>query len=207
VYYCLTIAVYNQNNSQRYDGCIIFAHVQYTNLYPHWLRLTTQYSMRFELLNKTEYKGVQSIYTKVIDDMLRNVRHGVHIVFIQSGNIATFDFRTTLLTFFSCIGINSAIVFVLNFIATRCMSTKVLNNALKFKQSGDIRHLSKDDCDALIDKLQKMNLSLYDLSDASVDNDKAGYGPAEVSDKKATTTTTTPDENTSLLQQKEHKEE
>jgi len=36
-------SLYNPNNSARYDGCIVIAHVSYTNTYGHILRMSTQY--------------------------------------------------------------------------------------------------------------------------------------------------------------------
>ena len=130
--------------------------------------MSTQYTIQFEALNDTEFKGVQTVYTKTVDDMLKNVRHGVHIVFLQSGQLGVFDFPTLLLAIVGGIGINAGIVFVIDIIATRFVSTKEVNDNLKYNRTADIKAMSRDEIHAFVSRLQKATEELYDVSHVEV---------------------------------------
>ena len=130
--------------------------------------MSTQYTIQFEALKDTEYKGVQTIYTKTVDDMLKNVRHGVHIVFLQSGQLGVFDFATLLLAIVGGIGINRGIILVLDMVATRFVSTKDVNDNLKYNRTGDILDMSQEQIHAFVAQLQKASENLYDVSHVNV---------------------------------------
>ena len=119
--------------------------------------------MRFELLNRTEYKGVESVYTKHLGDLLRNDRHGIHIVFMQSGSFGRFDVRTTLLTIVACIGINACISLVLDVIAAYIIPSKVVNETLMRVRTGDIMNMSKKQCEELVERLKKHDDEMYNI--------------------------------------------
>jgi len=150
--------------------------------------------MKVESLKRTEYKGVQTIYTKKVDDMLRNVRHGIHIVFIQSGMIGEFDFRTLLLTIIGAIGINRGIALVLDLVATKWISTSAVNETLKYNETADLISMSDDQCNALIHQLQQYYQDTFNLDGFDIISGKDPEIP------ETTETTETTDDDTS----KEH---
>eukprot|EP01132_Coremiostelium_polycephalum_P008552 gene8552-10516_t len=127
----------NSSRSIRDDGLLIMCFITYSNTFsfnPNRFRYTYQFS----LIQNTKFKIVEPIYTTGIDDRYVINRHGVRIIFIQTGTLGKFDFQVMLLTFVSGIGLVTVATFIVDLLAVRLLPQRSRYQKLKYQESEKI---------------------------------------------------------------------
>jgi hypothetical protein len=105
--------------SARYDGTVIVVTIDYTNLYSYDLG-SYRYSYTVDLVSVTEFKTTQEVYSKDVSSIEEIGRHGVRLIFIQSGEIGVFDFQSLLLTLVSGMGLMAVAVLIVDILGGLC---------------------------------------------------------------------------------------
>ncbi|KAK5578685.1 hypothetical protein RB653_008358 [Dictyostelium firmibasis] len=148
----------NKSRTIRDDGILILCFITYSNTYTYNTG-NYQYTYQFKLVQNTKFKIVEPVFTKDVEDRYIFDRHGVRIIFIQTGQLGQFDFQTMLLTFVSGIGLVTAASLVVDIIATRIMPQRSKYQELKFQDSSI--HMEKtptiDDHTPLINNTDAIN--------------------------------------------------
>ncbi|EAL63456.2 hypothetical protein DDB_G0288061 [Dictyostelium discoideum AX4] len=124
----------NKSRTIRDDGILILCFITYSNTYTYNTG-NYHYTYQFKLVQNTKYKIVEPVFTKDVEDRYIFDRHGVRIIFIQTGQLGQFDFQTMLLTFVSGIGLVTAASLIVDIIATRIMPQRSRYQELKFQDS------------------------------------------------------------------------
>ena len=161
----------------RNSGIIVFVFLDYQNsLSINPFNDETRYTIRAELMKDTEYKAVQTVYTKSLEsERVRYDRHGVHFVFIQTGSLVKFNFQVLLLSFVSGMGLIAVSTTIVDFISTKLVGSKVVVSNLKYRTTTDLSHLTRDELVALAGKLRRLQQEELTLGV----NDEALPVPAE----------------------------
>lgn len=162
----------SQNESLRSSGAIIFVFIDYQNSVSiNPFNKDVRYTIRAELMNDTEFKAVQSVYTKNITSsrVIYN-RHGIHFVFVQTGQLVRFSFQVLLLSFVSGIGLIAISTTIVDFIATYLLNTKEVVNTLKYKATSNFEDLTDDDISRLASKIRRIQEQELNLSDHPADS-------------------------------------
>ena len=137
---------------------IIFVFIDYQNsLSINPFNKERQYTIHAEMMKDTEYKAVQTVYTKSLaKERVRYDRHGVHFVFIQTGSLVRFNFQVLLLSFVSGMGLIAVSTTIVDFISTKLFGSKVVVNNLKFRETSNLQVLSHEELAALAEKLRRL---------------------------------------------------
>jgi hypothetical protein len=132
----------NKSRSIRNDGVVIIVTITYTNLADYNLS-NVIYTYKVNYLSDTKFKALEPIFTKNIDTRTIWNRHGVRIVFIQTGSIGQFDFLTMILTFVTGMGLLAAATIVVDTIATKIMPKSDLIASYKYEEK-ELKRLRKE---------------------------------------------------------------
>ncbi|EGC35062.1 hypothetical protein DICPUDRAFT_152641 [Dictyostelium purpureum] len=127
-------ALANTSRSIRDDGILLLCFITYSNMYTY-STANYHYTYQFKLVQDTKFKVEEPVF---LDNVIHRIildRHGVRIIFIQTGQLGQFDFQTTLLTFVSGIGLVTVATFVVDFIAVRLLPQKERYTELKYQDS------------------------------------------------------------------------
>jgi len=143
------------NESIRYSGAIFLVKLDYQNSYTVWLQPNEHYTINVRLLNNTEYKAVQSVYTKQLKSRTIYDRHGIHFVFLQTGKLVKFDFQVLLLSLVSGMGLLAVSTTIVDFISTKLLGGKEVVTNLKYRQTTDLTDLSEKQLSLLASKLRR----------------------------------------------------
>jgi ATP P2X receptor len=103
----------NTNRSVRDDGTVILVNIEYSNTYT-FSTSNVRYQYHVSRVANTKFKGEQVITSKNIDKRVIFNRHGVRIIFTQSGTLGQFDFQTLLLSVVSGIGLVAVASFIVD---------------------------------------------------------------------------------------------
>lgn len=155
---CVCFTDKDKNESLRSSGAIIFVFLDYQNSVSiNPFNKDVRYTIRAELMSDTEFKAVQSVYTKSLEKsrVIYN-RHGVHFVFVQTGQLVRFSFQVLLLSFVSGIGLITVSTTVVDFIATYLLNTKDVVTTLKYKTTTNFAALNDDDIVRLANKIRRI---------------------------------------------------
>eukprot|EP01129_Flabellula_baltica_P000927 TRINITY_DN10859_c0_g1_i1.p1 TRINITY_DN10859_c0_g1~~TRINITY_DN10859_c0_g1_i1.p1 ORF type:complete len:392 (-),score=55.43 TRINITY_DN10859_c0_g1_i1:12-1133(-) len=119
----------SDSETLRYSGPVLIVKISYSNKVTYDTTVV-EYTISVNKLEKTEFKAVQPIFSKKIENgrILWN-RHGVRLLFEQVGEIGQFDFQTLLLTFITGLGLASLTSVVVDIVATKlCPARKTVSS-------------------------------------------------------------------------------
>jgi len=125
----------NSSRSIRDDGMLLFCFITYSNTYTYSTS-KYRYTYEFHLIEDTKFKIVEPIYLDDVSHRYIFNRHGVRIIFIQTGQLGKFDFQTTLLTFVSGIGLLTVATLVVDIIAVRLLPQRSKYSLMKYQDTG-----------------------------------------------------------------------
>jgi len=154
----------------RYSGAIFLVVLDYQNSVDHFFRPNTHYTIHVELINNTEYKAVQAVYTKKLQSRTIYNRHAIHFVFLQTGKLVKFDFQVLLLSFVSGMGMFAFSTLIVDFISTKLLGSKEVVTNLKYKTTTNLTQLTDEQLEILAAKLrrtQEQELAIGNDGDAS----------------------------------------
>lgn len=148
----------SEGESLRNSGVIIFVFLDYQNsLSINPFNKETRYTIHAEMMKDTEYKAVQTVYTKHLEnERVKYDRHGVHFVFIQTGSLVKFNFQVLLLSFVSGMGLIAVSTTIVDFIGTKLLGSKAVVNNLKYRTTANLSQLTRPELLALADKLRRL---------------------------------------------------
>jgi len=196
-----TASFTNKNISLRYDGCVIFVYIEYSNTFT-WNLYKMRYTIRAEAMSGTKFKAVQPVYTKHVEDRVIYDRHGIHIIFLQTGRLGKFDFQTLLLSFVSGIGLITFSTVIVDFIATKLIKERDTVNNLKYRETGSIQNREEKDLMAPGDGEHEGNGQYRPPGENTSSAESAAeHGPAAATSAEAATITTAVPLEQPLLQQ------
>jgi len=147
------------NESIRYSGAIFLVVMDYQNNLDFLFRKNEsgfRYTIHVELINNTEYKAVQAVYTKKLSGgrTIYN-RHAIHFVFLQTGKLVAFDFQVLLLSLVSGMGMFAFSTLIVDFISTKLLGSKDVVSNLKYKTTTNLTQLSDEELSMLATKLRR----------------------------------------------------
>ncbi|EGG13721.1 putative purinergic receptor [Cavenderia fasciculata] len=87
------------------------------------------------VISDTKYKAIEPIYTTDVNHRVVFNRHGVKIIFIQTGTLGVFDFQTMLLTFVSGIGLVTVSTLIVDVLAVKLLPQKEKYQQLKYQEA------------------------------------------------------------------------
>jgi len=164
-----------EGESIRYSGAIFLVFLDYQNSMTRWFTNGTRYSIRVEMINDTEYKAVQTVYTKKLDGgrTIYN-RHGLHFVFLQTGKLVAFDFQVLLLSLVSGMGMFAFSTTIVDLISTKLLGNKDVVSNLKYKTTPNLTQFTDAELELLASKLrrtqeQELRLTARDTSEDTPD--------------------------------------
>jgi len=141
--------------SIRYSGAIFLVILDYQNSRTIFLQPNTHYTLHVQLINNTEYKAVQAVYTKKLVNRTIYNRHGLHFVFLQTGKLVQFDFQVLLLSFVSGMGLLAMSTTVVDFISTKILGSKEVVSNLKYRTTTNLTQLTDEELMLLATKLRR----------------------------------------------------
>jgi len=134
------------NETMRYAGVILLVLISYSNTFS-FSTSNLRYSINVKVVNNTEFKSLQTIYTSFPKNINQFNRHGIRILILQSGSLGKFDFQTLLVNLISSLGLFALITLVVDIIATYCLPQRSIYYKYKFDETIDFSDLR----DKLID--------------------------------------------------------
>jgi len=144
-----------EGESIRNSGAIFLVIMDYQNSRTRFLQENEHYTIRVELINNTEYKAVQSVYTKRLGERTIYDRHAIHFVFLQTGKLVKFDFQVLLLSFVSGMGLLAFSTTIVDFISTKLLGSKEVVTNLKYRTTTNLTRLSDEELELLASKLRR----------------------------------------------------
>ena len=130
--------------------------IEYQNALDHMFRDDSHYTIRVKLLDETEYKAIQAVYTGKLDNRTIYNRHAVSFVFLQTGKLVQFDIQACLLQGASGLTLLSFATFVTDFLARWCCWRKDIIHNLKIKRTADLMKMDEEE-QAGYEEKQKLN--------------------------------------------------
>ncbi|KAK5574854.1 hypothetical protein RB653_010108 [Dictyostelium firmibasis] len=122
----------DSNVSIRYDGVVLFVFITYSNTYTYSTS-DFRYVYSVQQIENTIYDVPETIILESIDSRLLYKRHGVRVIFIQTGTIGSFHFQTLLLTLVSGLGLLAVATTVVDQMAIRLLPQRKSYSSLKFQ--------------------------------------------------------------------------
>ncbi|EGG18204.1 P2X receptor [Cavenderia fasciculata] len=122
----------NASNSMRYDGVNIFVFITYSNTYSTNLD-KYRYVYSVSVIENTEYSVVEPIYQNDIQHRYLYRRHGIRLLFVQTGEVGKFEFQQLLLTLVSGMGLLAVSTIVVDQLAIRILPQKKTYSSFKFQ--------------------------------------------------------------------------
>jgi len=139
----------------RYSGAIFLVVIDYQNSITHFFKPRKEYTIHVELINNTEYKAVQSVYTKKLVERTIYNRHGLHFVFLQTGKLVAFDFQVLLLSLVSGMGMLAFSTTIVDLISTKLLGSKDVVTNLKYRTTTNLTQLTDEQLELLAQKLRR----------------------------------------------------
>ncbi|KAN0053164.1 hypothetical protein ACTA71_006688 [Dictyostelium dimigraforme] len=122
----------DSNVSIRYDGVVLFVFITYSNTYTYSTS-DFRYVYSVQQIANTIYDVPETIILETIKSRLLFKRHGVRVIFIQTGTIGSFHFQTLLLTLVSGLGLLAVATTVVDQLAIRLLPQRKSYSSLKFQ--------------------------------------------------------------------------
>ena len=134
-----------EGESIRYSGAIFMVIIEYQNALDHLFRDDSHYTIRVKLLDDTEYKAIQAVYSGKLDNRTIYNRHAISFVFLQTGKLVQFDVQALLLQGASGLTLLSFATFVTDFLARWCCWRKEIVHNLKIKRTADLMKMDEEE--------------------------------------------------------------
>ncbi|KAM9996721.1 hypothetical protein ACTFIZ_001669 [Dictyostelium cf. discoideum] len=122
----------DSNVSIRYDGVVLFVFITYSNTYTYSTS-DFRYVYSVQQIANTIYDVPEIVILKDINTRLLLKRHGIRVIFIQTGTIGSFHFQTLLLTLVSGLGLLAVATTVVDQLAIRLLPQRKSYSSLKFQ--------------------------------------------------------------------------
>eukprot|EP01103_Thecamoeba_quadrilineata_P020611 TRINITY_DN894_c0_g1_i1.p1 TRINITY_DN894_c0_g1~~TRINITY_DN894_c0_g1_i1.p1 ORF type:complete len:274 (+),score=29.93 TRINITY_DN894_c0_g1_i1:475-1296(+) len=100
----------------RYAGLILMVIIDYSNTYSFDVN-SIDYRISTRLINNTEFKSLENLYTNYPNQMIQRNRHGIRMIFLQTGFIGGFDFLVLLLNCVAGMGLLAVATVVVDILA------------------------------------------------------------------------------------------
>jgi len=165
----------------RYSGAIFLVFLDYQNSVTRFFQPDTHYTVTVKLINNTEYKAVQAVYTKTLKERTIYNRHGLHFVFLQTGKLVKFDFQVLLLSLVSGMGMIAFSTTIVDLISTKVLGNKDVVSNLKYRTTPNLTQFSDEQLCQLAEKLKRTQQQELALSKAE-DGDGEAPTPGVNSD-------------------------
>jgi len=139
----------NPNLTIRYDGLIILVFIDYSNTYSRSTN-NIKYTYSASVVQDTEFTVVEPIVLDRIQNRFVFKRHGIRLLFFQTGTIGNFDFRSLLLTFVSGIGLLAISTLIVDQLAIRILPQRKSYQSFKFQVTegyNPMKKIVRDDGD------------------------------------------------------------
>ncbi|EFA80527.1 putative purinergic receptor [Heterostelium album PN500] len=122
----------NSSRSIRDDGIILLVFIDYSNVYTYNTN-NYRYTYRFKAIKDTKFKIMEPIYGSDLQHRFVLNRHGVKLIFLQTGQIGAFDFQTLLLNFVSGLGLLAVATFIVENIVMKILPQRDEYHSLKYQ--------------------------------------------------------------------------
>eukprot|EP01097_Dermamoeba_algensis_P005015 TRINITY_DN3195_c0_g1_i4.p1 TRINITY_DN3195_c0_g1~~TRINITY_DN3195_c0_g1_i4.p1 ORF type:complete len:248 (+),score=79.55 TRINITY_DN3195_c0_g1_i4:90-746(+) len=132
----------NDTESYRSGGIVLLCLISYENDYS-FNTDNVRYKFQFKRVTMTEFKALEPIYSVPIQRRVTRNRHGVRIMFLQTGRIGKFDFQLLLLTFVSGLGLMAVATVIVDLLATQVLPEKEMYSEYKFQVTEDFSDARK----------------------------------------------------------------
>jgi len=142
--------------SHRYAGVVLVMRIFYDNVYTfntHNIR----YTYTVHQVPRTEFKVEEPMYSVDKNGVVHRTvvdRHGIRIVFQQTGHIGVVDFQTFLIQMASSLGLLAVATVVVDLLATKVMDQRKFYEECKFLTTEDVTNFKEGEVpSALLDLL------------------------------------------------------
>jgi len=135
-----SIATSDCIETSRSSGIVILMLITYDNTHSYDTN-NFEYSIRPYIFPRAEFKAVEVIYLSDPDIRILRDRHGVRLLFVQTGVVGTFSFQALLLSFVSGLGLLAIATTVVDLIAVMIMPEKKFYSAYKYQTTVDFSDL------------------------------------------------------------------
>ncbi|KAN0003442.1 hypothetical protein ACTFIZ_009611 [Dictyostelium cf. discoideum] len=132
----------NSSNSIRYDGCVIFVFIEYSNTFSYDLK-KIKYVYSIKIVDDTIYNIPEAIILGDVNSRLYYKRHAIRLIFIQTGVIGSFNFQSLLLTLVSGIGLLTVSTLIVDQLAIRFLPQRKSYSDVKFQTTESFRKKKK----------------------------------------------------------------
>ncbi|KAN0037339.1 hypothetical protein ACTFIV_002683 [Dictyostelium citrinum] len=122
----------NSSNSIRYDGCILFVFIEYSNTFSYDLK-KIKYVYSIKKVDDTAYDVPEVIILNNENSRLYYKRHAIRLIFIQTGVIGSFNFQSLLLTLVSGLGLLTVSTLIVDQLAIRFLPQRKSYSTFKFQ--------------------------------------------------------------------------
>eukprot|EP00010_Vexillifera_abyssalis_P007202 CAMPEP_0201546620 /NCGR_PEP_ID=MMETSP0173_2-20130828/2915_1 /ASSEMBLY_ACC=CAM_ASM_000268 /TAXON_ID=218659 /ORGANISM="Vexillifera sp., Strain DIVA3 564/2" /LENGTH=436 /DNA_ID=CAMNT_0047955339 /DNA_START=60 /DNA_END=1370 /DNA_ORIENTATION=+ len=141
----------DRKRSIRDDGIVILVFITYTNTYTYNTG-KVRYEYEFVEVPDTKFKAVQPIFTKNIQNRMLWNRHGIRLIFRQTGLLGEFDFQTLLLSFISGLGLVAVVGLIIDYAFIRyCSPIRKLYRKEKYIETPEWSELRKHPFESIND--------------------------------------------------------
>jgi len=124
----------------RYAGAVIIVLIEYSN-FLNRSASGTMYTYKVLPIIGTEYKTEEVVYTNFPTQRVINNRHGIRLLFIQTGEIGQFNFQILLLTLVSGLALIAASTTLVDILAIYFMPQKANYYKYKYTKTVDFSDL------------------------------------------------------------------
>ncbi|KAN0024677.1 hypothetical protein ACTFIV_009086 [Dictyostelium citrinum] len=122
----------NSTNSIRYDGVVALVFITYSNTFSYNTN-NFKYVYSIKKVEDTEYGVPEAVILDNVSSRMYYNRHGIRLIFIQNGEIGSFNFQALLLTFVSGLGLLAISTVVVDQLAIRFLPERKTYSSHKFQ--------------------------------------------------------------------------
>ncbi|KAK5578955.1 hypothetical protein RB653_008630 [Dictyostelium firmibasis] len=122
----------NSTNSIRYDGVVALVFITYSNTFSYNTN-NFKYVYSIKKVEDTEYGVPEAVILDNTSSRMYYNRHGIRLIFIQNGEIGSFNFQALLLTFVSGLGLLAISTIVVDQLAIRFLPERKTYSSHKFQ--------------------------------------------------------------------------
>eukprot|EP01103_Thecamoeba_quadrilineata_P011651 TRINITY_DN2823_c0_g1_i1.p1 TRINITY_DN2823_c0_g1~~TRINITY_DN2823_c0_g1_i1.p1 ORF type:complete len:303 (+),score=14.22 TRINITY_DN2823_c0_g1_i1:256-1164(+) len=122
----------NGNETMRYAGLILMVVLEYSNTVSFSLQ-NVEYTLSARIVKDTEFKAVETIYTDYPRNVTEQNRHGIRMIFLQTGALGKFDFQVLLLNCVSGLGLLAVATVIVDILMTLIMPQRKTYQGYKYQ--------------------------------------------------------------------------
>ncbi|KAM9958780.1 hypothetical protein ACTFIW_012369 [Dictyostelium discoideum] len=122
----------NSTNSVRYDGVVALVFITYSNTFSYNTN-NFKYVYSIQKVEDTEYGVPEAVILDNVSSRMYYNRHGIRLIFIQNGEIGSFNFQALLLTFVSGLGLLAISTVLVDQLAIRFLPERKTYSSHKFQ--------------------------------------------------------------------------